>query len=202
MYLIQAQPSPLALLLVAPDQGSSTNLAIAGAVLVCLVLVAWFTFLNARQLYKLRRELDPVRQLDAIEQHLARLVGDEGSPELRRVEHVLVDIRDGQKRFEERIVSLTESQGRAASAGEAPIPGAGLSHTAGLAERVVTRLLAMGFERIEVLSSTEEQAKLLEEGGSLVVEARRGGSLHKGRVSIENGGIASVQLRSAFQAFP
>lgn len=194
--------SVLPLLWATPDLDSTTYLALAGVLLVCLGLVALFTLQTARQLAKLRRELNPVRQLEAIEQHLAKLVGDEGSPELRRVEHVLVDIRDGQKRFEERIVGLTESQGRAASSGESAPQAAGFSHSAGLAERVVTRLLAMGYERIEVLSSVEEQALLLEEGGSLVVEARRGSSLHKGRVLIENGGIVDVQLRSALRAFP
>lgn len=192
----------LPLLWATPDLDSGTFLALAGVLLACLGLVALFTLLTARQLAKLRRELDPVRQLGTIEQHLAKLVGGEGSPELRRVEHVLVDIRDGQKRFEERIVGLTETQGRAASAGETPPMAAGFTHSAGLAERVVTRLLAMGFERIEVLSSVEEQATLLEEGGSLVVEARRGGSLHKGRVQVENGGIVDVELRSAFSTFP
>ena len=190
------------LLLAAADLGLPQILVFGGLLLLCLGVVAWFSFRTSRELCALRRSLEPVHRLEAIEQHLASLAGGEGSPELRRLEHVLVDMRDGQKRFEERIVSLTESLGRAANVGDSqPLLGS-YSHSAGLGERVVTRLLAMGFERIQVLSSAEEQAKLLEDGGSLVVEARRGSALHKGRVQIEDGAIVDVQLRSAFETFP
>lgn len=184
------------------DLGAPQLLGFAGILLAALGVVAWFAYQTAREVVELRRSLAPLKRLEAVEQLLAKVADREGTPELRRVEHVLVDIRDGQKRFEERIVRLTESLGQSQSGVLQPQSGGAAALGSGLTERVVTRLLAMGFERIEVLSSTEEQAGLLEGEGEMLVEARRGGSLHKGRVRIEHGAIVDVQLRSAYQAFP
>lgn len=199
------EPSPLFLFLPVaslPDLGAPQLLGFAGILLAALAVVAWFAYTTAREVVELRRSLAPLERLEAVEQLLSRMAERESTPELRRVEHVLVDIRDGQKRFEERIVRLTESVGQSHGGVLQPQQGGAAALGSGLTERVVTRLLAMGFERIEVLSSAEEQAALLENEGEMLVEARRGGSLHKGRVRIERGAIVDVQLRSAYQAFP
>lgn len=194
--------SPSLALASLPDLGAPQLLGFAGILLAALTVVAWFAYTTAREVVELRRSLAPLGRLEAVEQLLSRMADRESTPELRRVEHVLVDIRDGQKRFEERIVRLTESMGQASGAVIQPQGGGAAALGSGLTERVVTRLLAMGFERIEVLSSAEEQAALMDGEGEMLVEARRAGSPHKGRVRIERGAIVDVQLRSAYQAFP
>lgn len=200
MEVLDAALSPP--LAVLTDLGLPQLLGFAAVLLIGLGAVAWFAAATAREVIELRRSLEPLARLEAIERRLTALADGDGTPELRRVEHVLVDIRDGQKRFEERIVRLTESLGQARDGGAQPLRGGAAAVGTGLAERVVTRLLAMGFERIEVLNTAEEQDRVLAEGGEMLVEARRGGAHHKGRVSIENGAIVDVQLRSAYQAFP
>lgn len=71
-----------------------------------------------------------------------------------------------------------------------------------LVERVRTHLTAMGYEAIEVVTPREELDGDGPAPDHLVVEARRAGSVHKGRVILEDGAIADVQLRPAHRLFP
>jgi hypothetical protein len=72
-----------------------------------------------------------------------------------------------------------------------------------LGERITTRLLAMGFERIEVLTPLEQLEHLQAGGeGEVLVEARRAGAHHKGRVLVKDGAICDVKLRDSYEAFP
>ena len=73
---------------------------------------------------------------------------------------------------------------------------------ASLSERVMSRLLAMGFERIEVLTSHEDLDAIGEGDGDVLVEARKGGAMHKGRAIVKAGSISDVRLRSAYESFP
>ncbi len=128
--------------------------------------------------------------------------------DLRRVEHVLLDIRDGQKRVEDRLIAVVESRERAALAGDdgsrALVPALGSGPSAGraLADRIVTRLIALGYERVQLVTPSSELAALESEGGDVVVEARRDGSPCKGKVRVANGIIADVQIQSAYSTFP
>jgi hypothetical protein len=146
-------------------------------------------------------------RLDEIQRQVTRLADAGGDLELRRLEHVLIDIRDGQKRLEERLLQLAESarQQAAREPAEDPTrrepernPGAHLS------ERILNRLLAMGYERIQLLASLEELAALVAEGGDgdVQVEARRAGAVCKGRVAIRRGSIAGVELTGSHAMFP
>ena len=70
-----------------------------------------------------------------------------------------------------------------------------------LAERVTDRLLALGYDRIEFITAPEELE--LDGGeGEVRIEARRGGAPHKGRVTVRDGKIVDVQLRSSYEIFP
>jgi hypothetical protein len=71
-----------------------------------------------------------------------------------------------------------------------------------LAERVTTRMLALGYERVELLTPLDELERLGTQDGELVVEARKGGSSHKGRVSVRGGAIVDVKLRPTYESFP
>jgi hypothetical protein len=143
-------------------------------------------------------------RLDGIRTQVTRIAESGGNLDLRRLEHVLIDIRDGQKRLEQRLLQLAES------ATTSPEETTLSSHEperrplASLSERITNRLLALGYERIQILSSTEEISELLEQGGEgdLLVQARRAGATCKGRVAVRGGTIAGVEMKSAHAMFP
>lgn len=84
--------------------------------------------------------------------------------------------------------------------GAAPEPAPG--DAPGVVERIQTRLLALGYTDPVVVTPPEDIAAALDAGGDLVVEARRAGAIHKGRVVLEHGAIADVQLRPSHDIFP
>ncbi len=128
---------------------------------------------------------------EKVEEHLASIRDGQGQAlDLRRIEHLLVDIRDGNKRLEERWVAGSE---RPETVGSSSLP---------LSERLRSRLLSEGFERIEILTPSEYHAGLLESGGEVLVEARRSGASYKGRVRIEDGLFVDVNLRPSHTLFP
>ncbi|MDF1837597.1 MAG: hypothetical protein P1V35_07010 [Planctomycetota bacterium] len=128
---------------------------------------------------------------EKVEEHLASIRDGQGQAlDLRRIEHLLVDIRDGNKRLEERFVSAAE---RSDSPGPMGLP---------LSERLRARLLSEGYERIEILTPAEYHAGLLESGGEMLVEARRSGASYKGKVRIEDGLLVDVNLRPSHTIFP
>ncbi len=128
---------------------------------------------------------------DRVDQHLASIRDGQGQAlDLRRIEHLLVDIREGHKRLEERWTQAVESS---AESHHASLP---------LAERVRARLLNLGFERIEILTPSEYHSGLLEGGGEVLVEARRSGASYKGKVRIEDGQLIDVNLRPSHTMFP
>lgn len=71
---------------------------------------AWLLVARAKGIEK---RLERLERLDEIGADLKglRLGGD--ALDLRRLEHVLIDIRDGQRRFEDRSLATVELQGRA-----------------------------------------------------------------------------------------
>ena len=164
----------------------------------------WILVNRQRALEDVLARLD---RLDEIRAQVGKLAASGGELDLRRLEHVLIDIRDGQKRLEERLLQLAETA-HEASVLEPPTP----SHSPqperkpglGLSERIVNRLLAMGYERVQLLTTLEElQEFLARDGdGDVLVEARRAGAVCKGRVSVRGGSIAGVELKSAHSMFP
>ncbi|MEY2805919.1 MAG: hypothetical protein ACK57N_12105 [Planctomycetia bacterium] len=118
--------------------------------------------------------------------------------DLRRVEHALLDLRDLARRVEDRVVVADESRRREELLPQAGVPA---SLGGGLADRVVSRLLALGYERITFVTPPAE----LDAGRSeldIVVEARRDGAACKGRVLVRGGRIHDIQIQSAYAAFP
>lgn len=147
----------------------------------------------------------PLERLDDIRNQVGRLVESGAELDLRRIEHVLIDIRDGQKRLEERFLVMAESQHSVAAQGAEPAQERMLLERpsgASVAERIHNRLLAMGFERIQLLNSIDEISELLESDGAVSVEARRAGAACKGRVTLRAGTIADVDLKTTHAMFP
>lgn len=125
---------------------------------------------------------------------------DPTGSDLARIAGLLEDLRDMQRRLDDRLVAVAErASAPQAYAAAGVTPEAGAAPTASLlVERALNRLLALGFEQIEVITPREEVAA----AGGLVVEARRGGAVHKGTVRFVDGVIADVEMRPAHDLFP
>jgi len=149
----------------------------------------------ARRLDRLRAALGALETLGEIQRSLAGWLGKRDDLDLRRVEHLLIDLRDGSRRLEDLLLRGEE---RRVSSSEALVPVVG----PGAAERVINRLVALGYERIEIVTSPEELEAFGVTGGDVLVEARREGVLCKGRVRLRGGRIDAVQLQPAFPIFP
>jgi len=173
--------------------------------LLVLVLAAlgvlvgvWVAVARLRQLETVARHLQAVEE---IRHGLTRLVADRGDLDLRRVEHVLLELRDGQKRLEDALLARVQSP-RPLHAPESSLVGAPIS----LAERVTNRLLALGYDRVRLVTAAEELDRLGsaegEADGEIVVEARRDGVLCKGRVRLRRGALTDVEVQPAYKLFP
>lgn len=172
--------------------------------LTAITGLLWAMVSRQSRLESRLRHLDRLEEIRSTVQRISEAGGD---LEWRRLEHVLIDIRDGQKRLEERLLQLAESAHQDLRLEPSVVPTKGEVERpsgAGLSERIVNRLLAMGYERIMVLTSLEELAEMLEEGGEgdVQVEARRAGAVCKGRVAIRGGAIAAVDLKGSHAMFP
>jgi hypothetical protein len=132
---------------------------------------------------------------------LKRLADAHAELDLRRLEHVLIDIRDGQRRVEDRLLATLEVRAQPPS-GASAIEPVGQTLASTLPERIVTRLLALGYERIQFVTPLADVQKLAASDGEVAVEARRDGASCKGRVLVRGGAIADLQLQSAYSIFP
>ncbi|HIF40397.1 MAG TPA: hypothetical protein EYQ74_04780 [Planctomycetes bacterium] len=188
---------PSTLLLADPISLGVEVLYLIGAVIGALLVIIWMLWRMISALGEQAEQLDALQGLEEIAESLESIA--ERSDELgrRRLEHVLIDIRDGHKRFEERWLAQMEKHGGVSGA----MPGIDPQATS-LSERITNRLLAMGFERIDVLSPVEEVEAMADGDGEVRVEARRGGVAHKGHVLLREGSIADVRLRDGYDAFP
>lgn len=166
---------------------------VALGLVVGLVLVAGLWLLMDR-LARFEARAARLDVLPGIQTQLARLAGERGDLDLRRLEHVLVDIRDEQRRVEDQLLRAAESAARAgAGGGAAPEE---------LKERITNRLLAMGYERVLVLGEHDAIQALVTDEGTVAIEAHRQGVLHKGRVHVRAGRIADVELVPSYSVFP
>jgi hypothetical protein len=123
----------------------------------------------------------------------ASWIGTRESLDLRRIEHVLVDVRDGQQRVEDALLRTVERTAPGLPTAEGPD---------GLLERVVNRLLALGYERIQVLGGSAALAALGDDRGEVPIEAHKAGVLHKGRVIVQAGRILEVEIEPPYALFP
>lgn len=139
--------------------------------------------------------------LDELKILVRKLVEDRDDLDLRRLEHVLVDLRDTQKRLEDSLVRAIESARKADREGSQEVLHPH-SVAESLGERVLNRLLAMGYTRVHVVTRPEKVLELVNKDGEILVEARRDGVLHKGRVLVRGGRLADVEINPAYSIFP
>lgn len=171
------------------------------AVLAVLLLAAGVASILAllSRMRGLESSLGRLRQLEELKQSVDRLSVGENELDLRRLEHVLIDIRDTQKRVEDGLLAVLEARAQSALAAGERAPQ---NRPVELADRVVSRLLALGYERVLLVTPNEELAAFVDGDGEIVVEARRDGAICKGRVLVRDGRITEVQVQPAYSAFP
>jgi hypothetical protein len=180
----------------ASSDGASMGLELLVILLVAGILLGLGVLLV--RLGALGKRLEALDRLGSIDASLKSIGESQDQLELRRLEHLLVDIRDGQKRADQRLAQALEAREQAV----APESGVSTPAPGRLGERIMNRLLSQGYERIEILTPAEEFEALLAGDGEVRVEARRGGSAYKGRVKVQAGLIIEVQLRPPFSIFP
>jgi hypothetical protein len=152
-------------------------------------------FLIVRRLNELERLTGRLDALEELKVSVARLAAARDDLDLRRLEHVLLEIRDGQRRVEDRLLRAVET------ARAAPIAGSGES--SGLADRVIDRMLALGYERVQLVTPVNALPDPnADEGGQVQVEAHRNGVLCKGRVIVRGGALVDVEMKPAYTTFP
>lgn len=193
---------PPLLLLVSPWMGSDGLEYLGLGILLVSLAILLVLYSLASRLRRPDELLERLQHLERIEATLDRIAEQHAELDLRRLEHTLLDIRAALRQADERSAALADSieQSRDASAGPDGLSAAGSA--AGLADRVTNRLIALGFEQIEILTPLEELEAFALVDGEVIVEARRAGALHKGRLAIRDGGIADVHLRASYEVFP
>lgn len=204
MMILDPTPahSPLALL----ELGAGTEQSLLLVLLVLVLGVLVVSFLALRRSSALSRRLETLEQLgrlEEIQEHLNRVDAERGDLDQRRLEHVLVDVRAGIKRLEASILGVLERQAADAQA-ERPAQAESPRPVPKLRERVVNRLLALGYSDIRVVTDAAELAELSAEDadGSIVVEVHQGATQLKGRVLLRGGSITDVDLKSFYPIFP
>src|SRR6185295_16869585 len=135
------------------------GVAIAFASGACAV-AAWVALARGQRTAERFACLD---RLEDIAREVGRIAQGKDDLDLRRLEHVLIDIRDGQQRVEDRMLAVIES-GHAARVGTQALALPGGSASA-LTDRVVSRLLALGYERVQLVTTPEDIARMVEGDG-------------------------------------
>lgn len=158
---------------------------------VCAGVVG--VFLIVRRTHDLDRLAVRLDVLEDLKASLGRLADARGDLDVRRIEHTLIEIRDGQRRVEDRLLHAVEAARQGGGPGRAP---------GRLSDRVIDRLLALGYERVQLVTPIDELPADDAAGGEVRVEAHRNGVLCKGRVSVENGALVDVDLKPTYTAFP
>lgn len=177
-------------------------LAVAGVFLLAVAAAGvWALVARTRALAGEAGRLDA---LEAIRSRLDQLLAERSDLDLRRLEHVLLDVRDAQLRLEDALLRSIEAgrAGRedAASGVLVPVPRGDPSEAIG--ERVTNRLLALGYQQVQIVTRAEKLAELAAQDGDVLIEARRDGVLHKGRVGVRSGRLANVEIHPAYSIFP
>lgn len=147
-------------------------------------------------------KLDDLKWLGEIQGSMTKMREDRDDLDLRRLEHVLVDIRDGNKRLEEKLtLTLEHAATEKQSTAESMRPP---NLQPGLGERIVNRLLALGYSGVQIVTEAEQLIQLGNEAGTgeVIIEARRDGAHFKGRVLMQDGIIADVAIKPAYDMFP
>jgi len=174
-------------------------IALAGLVVLVALLAAVWTVLT--RLREVEREARRLGALEGVEAQLGRLVSEREDLDLRRIEHVLIDLRDAQRRLEDALIGTVEALRRSdGRPSDELVPAPPFADTLG--ERIVNRMLALGYERVQIVTHSDKLAELASKDGEVLVEARRDGVLHKGRMIVRTGRLADLEIHPTYSIFP
>ena len=167
---------------------SLAGLAAAGVILL---------FTLVKRLREISGRLEQLEGIEGLERSLSGLkeVGD--SVDLERLEHLVEDLRDTNRRIGRQLVDLTEQSVTEPDLQESSRPVGPL-----LGERITNRLIVLGCERIELLVGAGDLERIAAEGGEVGFEARRDGAMAKGRVEVADGRLVNVDISTSHQMFP
>ncbi len=146
---------------------------------------------RARALERSLARLDALKEIQSVLQQLAKAREE---IDLRRIEHALLDVRTSLTRTQDAMLRVVE---RPRESGDMGPSGAALQ----LPERLTNRLLALGYERVQI-SSTPDQLDQIGDRGEILVEARRDGALWKGHAVVEQGALTHLELKPVYSMFP
>lgn len=168
---------------------------LAALAAVAAALGVWAVLERLARLERAAAKLDALEELRVA---LGALAKERSDLDLRRIEHVLIEMRDGQRRLEDSILRATQAALRPAPAAQAS------ADPADPVSRIIARVLAQGFERVQLVPTRDELERLLAAEGAheVPLEARRNGVLCKGRVLLRDGAVTDVELSPAYTMFP
>lgn len=176
---------------------------LVGYLLVHLRLIRCETHLQ--KLAGIRALDDRLRSLD---ERLARLSEvfekfrvDRIEAQLERLHEDLEDVRDATGSVRQAVVQIPAPTSQlVAAAPVPPVPLVAEDAIARVCGVVETRLLQLGYGRIQILTDLTGLASTADV--ELQVEAERNGMPMKGRVTVRNGSVRDVTLQSVVQMFP
>jgi hypothetical protein len=180
---------------------SSSLFWIAVLLLAATTAAAVGVWMLHRRLAELERHAAGLGKLEDVAASVKKLAGDRADLDLRRVEHVLIEIRDAERRLEDALLRVSE-QALARGAASGAVGGALATSSGALSERVVTRLVALGYERVQIVTSQADLERIAASDGEVSIEARRAGVACKGRVIVRGGALTDVDLKPAYATFP
>jgi len=171
------------------------------AVLVLAVALLAGLWAVLARLREVEREARRLRALEGLEAQIGRLVAEREDLDLRRIEHVLIDVRDGLRRLEDALLGTVEALRRVDGlASDELVPAPPFADALG--ERIVNRMLALGYERVQIVTGADKLSGLATKDGEVLVEARRDGVLHKGRMVVRTGRLADLEIHPTYSIFP
>lgn len=143
-------------------------------------------------------------QIESLHASLARFAATREDLDLRRLEHLLVDLRDQGARTEETLLRTVQAARAEPSTSVEATRGSATSAT--WVERIENRLLSLGYNQVQVFLEREQLGQLDDaserEPVSVPVEALRREVLHKGCVRVRAGRIVDVELNPPYAMFP
>jgi hypothetical protein len=136
--------------------------------------------------------------LENLAARLKKLEAERADIDLRRTEHVLIDIRDGLKGLEDAVIEAASRPTVAPDAPAEPPPDAADI----VGERLHNRLAALGYDRVQLLGEHDLYEMAALGRAEIPVEARRNGVVHKGRCIVEKGRVLDVRMDPPYRLFP
>lgn len=202
LYLAHDPTVPLA-------QTSGVALGVDVVTLVLVAVGVVFVFRLLGQLRGVEAAVDEqTRTLATIAARLEKSAAERSDIDLRRTEHVLIDIRDGLKGLEDAVIEAASRTTVVEREIVPAAPAAGSDEDAKadaadvVVERLHNRLGALGYERVHLLGEREIYELAALGRAEIPVEARRDGVVHKGRCIVEKGRVLDVRMDPPYRLFP